>query len=337
MANADIPIMVVDDARFSSSIIARILGGAGFTNVRYTDSPFQALRSLERQPADILLANWHNPSMDALELTRRAKLLDATSSHRTHVLALTGEEDLSQLDIALAAGIDDFIPRDQVRAQLASRVLAAERLTARHNDLVAENARLNRRLAQHGNSDLIDPATGLGNFAATIGRLERLLEEVRTRGGGAFLLMIGVGNLADIEERHSEGVVEELLRLFAARLQSLVRPLDEVFRIERDLFVLPLKWPIEDEDRPYRSFRRLYDSLYMHSFETAEGFIPTVVGVSGVLAQKAPERSLPTPHDLLRAGFEGNKRSLTTGVFSLSDFKPSAAKLHEYRWADLDA
>ena len=84
MANAEIPIMVVDDARFSSSIIARILGGAGFTNVRYTDSPFQALRSLERQPADILLANWHNPSMDALELTRRAKLLDAASSHRTH-------------------------------------------------------------------------------------------------------------------------------------------------------------------------------------------------------------------------------------------------------------
>ena len=61
MSNEDIPILVVDDAKFSSTIIAKALRGAGFTNVRFTNNPLQALRSLEKKPAQILIADWLMP------------------------------------------------------------------------------------------------------------------------------------------------------------------------------------------------------------------------------------------------------------------------------------
>jgi PleD family two-component response regulator len=46
MSYEDIPILVVDDAKFSSAIIAKALRSGGFSNVRFTNNPLQALRSL---------------------------------------------------------------------------------------------------------------------------------------------------------------------------------------------------------------------------------------------------------------------------------------------------
>ncbi|MFP6835190.1 MAG: response regulator, partial [Pseudomonadales bacterium] len=90
MSNADIPILVVDDAKFSS---AKALRGGRFSNLRFTNNPLQALRSLEKRPPQILIADWLMPSMDGLELTRRVKKLDETSEHFTYVMLLTARED----------------------------------------------------------------------------------------------------------------------------------------------------------------------------------------------------------------------------------------------------
>ena len=56
MSYEDIPILVVDDAKFSSAIIAKALRSGGFSNVRFTNNPLQALRSIEKRPAQILIA-----------------------------------------------------------------------------------------------------------------------------------------------------------------------------------------------------------------------------------------------------------------------------------------
>ena len=88
MSYEDIPILVVDDAKFSSAIIAKALRSGGFGNVRFTNNPLQALRSLEKRPAQILIADWLMPGMDGLELSRRVKKLDETNEHFTYVMLL---------------------------------------------------------------------------------------------------------------------------------------------------------------------------------------------------------------------------------------------------------
>jgi CheY-like chemotaxis protein len=128
LASQDIPILVVDDAKFSSAIIAKVLRSGGFTNVRFTNNPMQALRSLEKRPAQILIADWLMPSMDGLELTRRVKKLDESHDHFTYVVLLTARDDFDAMTNAFEEGVDDFLNKANLRAQLLPRVVAAQRI-----------------------------------------------------------------------------------------------------------------------------------------------------------------------------------------------------------------
>ena len=76
MADLDIPILVVDDAKSSSAIIAKVLQAGGFTNVRFTNNPQEALRSMEKRHEQLVIADCLMPAMDGLELTRRIRKID---------------------------------------------------------------------------------------------------------------------------------------------------------------------------------------------------------------------------------------------------------------------
>jgi len=74
--NPELPILVVDDARFSSAVVSRTLKQAGYRDVRVVNAAPQALKSLEERPVSVLIADWLMPDMDGLELT------DSTSAGR---------------------------------------------------------------------------------------------------------------------------------------------------------------------------------------------------------------------------------------------------------------
>jgi len=48
MSYEDIPMLMVDDAKFSSALIAKGLRSGRCTNVRFTNHPVKASRSLEK-------------------------------------------------------------------------------------------------------------------------------------------------------------------------------------------------------------------------------------------------------------------------------------------------
>jgi sigma-B regulation protein RsbU (phosphoserine phosphatase) len=66
------------------------------------------------------------------------------------------------------------------------------------------------------------------------------------------------------------------------------------------------------------SFRRIFDNLYMHSFKTSEGFIPVVVGVSLVAADK--QTGLPDARTYMRTAYDALTRSFDTGVITVLRF-----------------
>ena len=273
MAPKDIPILVVDDAKYSSAIMAKVLRSGGFTNVRFTNNPLQALRSLERRPVHILIADWLMSSMDGVELTEQVRKLDDVNEHHTHVMLLTNRDDITTLEGAFARGVDDFLNKGQLRAQLLARVTAAGRIVARQNDLLHSNRLLRRKIRELQTNDVIDPVTGLGNLKFTLDSLSDLARQVETRGGAAALLLVGIKNLESIESQFEAHTVDELLASLAARVSQMVRPLDVVTRPERNMFAIIVHTPTIDACVP-SSFQRLFDSLYMRSFKTTEGLHP---------------------------------------------------------------
>ena len=317
MSDLDIPILVVDDAKFSSAIIAKVLQGGGFTNVRFTNNPQEALRSIEKRPVSLVIADWLMPSMDGLELTKKIRALDEQSDRYTFVLLLTSRDDPEPLAHALGQGVDDFLNKANIKTQLHARVLAAVRIANRANELVKANLQLNRRVGELQTTDLIDPVTGLGNEKFTLERLNALLSQTEARGGAACLLLIGVNNLDVISGQFEQHSIDEVMSGIGAKIRSLVRPLDLVTRQRADLFaVLTLQSNLSACTS--KSFKRVFDNLYMHSFRTSQGYIPVVVGVS--IAAADDTTGYPSADGFLKFAIKGLEQSFETGVVTARPF-----------------
>lgn len=320
MSPQDIPILVVDDAKFSSAIIAKVLRKGGFTNVRFTNNPLEALRSIEKRPAQILIADWLMPSMDGLELTRRVKKRDENTDHFTYVMLMTARDDAGAMGEAFDTGVDDFINKAQLRAQLLSRVLAAGRIANRLNELSKSNHLLQRKVRDLQTNDLVDPVTGLGNQKFTLERLNEALEHSKARGGAACLLLIGINNLDVIKKQYDAGSIDELISGISAKIRQLVRPLDIVTHPEANIFAVTML-QADMKNCTSQSFRRIFDSLYMHSFKTSEGYIPIVVGVSISAANSTTGH--PGAKEFMSFAYHGLTRSFETGMVAVQPYDPT--------------
>jgi len=322
MAHADIPILVVDDAKFSSAIIAKALRSGGFKNVRFTNNPLQALRSLEQKPAQILIADWLMPTMDGVELTRKVKKLDEAEEHFTYVMLLTARDDTETMRDAFDAGVDDFLNKANIRSLLLARVMTAERIAARENELLRTNKILRKKIRELTTSDVLDPVTGLGNLKFTLKQLENISKQADARGGAACLLLVGINNLDVIQQQYGQSVIDELMTGFSAKLRELIRPLDVLTRPEANMFAVTMLQPGLSSFTS-ASFRRVFDNLYMQSFKTSKGFIPVVVGVSLTAADS--DTGLPGAKQFMRFAYDTLVQSYTTGTICMTHYNTAGA------------
>jgi PleD family two-component response regulator len=320
MPDSDIPILVIDDAKFSSAIIAKVLRAGGFSNVRFTNNPLEALRSIEKRPAQIIIADWLMPAMDGLELTRRVKKLDESAGHHTYVMLMTTRDDFDALESAFDVGVDDFMNKAHLRAQLLPRIVAAAKISDRHNELMKTNQHLQRKVKELQTTDLVDPVTGLGNLKFTMERLSATLSESETRGGAACLLLVGLNNLDVIKNQYDSSSIDELMSGISAKIRQLVRPLDIVTHPETNVFAVTT---LQDslENCTSQSFRRIFDSLYMHSFRTSQGYIPVVVGVSITAADASTGH--PRAKEFLEFAYRGLSKSFETGIITMRPYDPT--------------
>ena len=69
------------------------------------------------------------------------------------------------------------------------------------------------------------------------------------------------------------------------------------------------------------TFRRIFDSLYMHSFKTSQGYIPVVVGVSISAADASTGH--PRAKEFLEFAYQGLSKSFETGIITMRPFDPT--------------
>lgn len=233
-----LPVLVVDDARFSLAIITRSLTEAGFRDVRYADSGTAALAMLEERPADVVVSDWLMPNMDGLALTRRIRDMDEFLDHFTYVMLLSGEEEPGVVSRAFSEGVDDFVNKAALRTHLLPRIWAACRTAGYNNTLLASNRELRQQIAALERRNMIDPLTGLGNDRFTDRTLSDIVRQVASRGGAACVVLIAISDYADLAAELDPADVNRVIRAAAARLEQLVRPMDVVTRTRPDTFAV---------------------------------------------------------------------------------------------------
>ena len=236
MNDTDLSIIIVDDLQFSRIVVKSALKKAGYTGVRLADSAHEALRMLEEQPADVVLADWMMPEMNGLELTDRIRQNDEEKGIYTSIILFTANEGIEFLVEAFDHGVDDYLRKPPNPHELAARVSAAARIAVMQNDILETSRQMEQTIQRLQQSSLTDDVTGAGNERMLISELDANLEEASTRNGGVCLAMVKLNGLDKIED--DEGKIEKngILISVYRRLRRTVRPTDIITRLDNDIF-----------------------------------------------------------------------------------------------------
>ena len=124
-ARAPLRILVAEDNRINQKVALKLLERIGY-RADVAANGVEALRALERQAYDVVLMDVQMPEMDGLAATRAIRERWPGASG-PRVVAMTANAMRDDREACMAAGMDDFVSKPVVLAQLAA---ALERCAA---------------------------------------------------------------------------------------------------------------------------------------------------------------------------------------------------------------
>jgi len=272
MLNLDLSILVVDDTKFSSTIIAKTLSRSGYRDIRVANDALTAIKMLSQRKASVLIADWLMPEIDGLQLTERVRQMDEQHNHFTYVILLTAKEGTTALTEAFDRGIDDFIFKAEMSKQLLPRVFAADRMSDRQNAMLAANQLLMENNRHLENRNILDIETGIGNERYAHESLTNFLKHTEARGGATSYMLISLNNWQDIKNNSNHLTYDELALGITRRLRNLIRPLDSLCRVSEHQFAIIAHF----RDIEYCSpaiYRRIHEGINLKSFKTTSGYV----------------------------------------------------------------
>lgn len=264
-------ILIVDDTKFSSAVVSRLLKSDGFTDIRVADNAIDALSTIKERHVDILIADWLMPGMDGLELTQLVRELNRRQNHFTYVVLLTAKEENDDLKEAFSKGVDDFVGKTSLKNHLLPRVHAAQRIARLQNSLLRRELALKEQFRTLTLMNRVDPTTGTGNHQFLEQQLGRYLKQHQGRSGAIGLLLCRFDNIDVLTKQFGEALKNKLIKQAADRLQETARPMDDVARIDEDTLALAL-YGKENNFVTHALIRRVQEALLVRAYSSDQGY-----------------------------------------------------------------
>ncbi len=114
-------VLVVDDDRGLSTVLAAALGDEGFV-VTVADNGLLGLRRFEADGADLIILDVLMPEMDGLEVCRRIR-----RKSKVPIVLLSSRGDEVDRVTGLETGADDYVTKPFSTRELVARIRAIER------------------------------------------------------------------------------------------------------------------------------------------------------------------------------------------------------------------
>jgi len=270
MNNKDLSIIIVDDLQFSRIVVKTALEKAGYQSVRMADSALEALKMLDEQPAEVVLADWMMPEMDGLELTVRIRQRDEENGTYTGIILFTANEGIEYLVKAFEHGVDDYLRKPPNPLELAARVNSAARIAAMQNDLLETSRQMDKTIKHLEKASLTDDITNAGNHRFLTIELKSHLLEASSRKGGVSLAMVMLNELQNTSIEYGKKVEKEILISLYRRLRRTVRPTDTIARLDDNVFGIIMH---HTQILNYKSsaMERVLNSINQRPFKTSSG------------------------------------------------------------------
>jgi diguanylate cyclase (GGDEF)-like protein len=280
-------ILIADDSPTPRLMLQRELEGLGHECIVACDGT-EAWELFQGSGVDVVVSDWMMPGMDGDELCRRVRA-DPEAPYAYFILH-TSLEDLKHVVQGMQAGADDYLTKPFQRDQLATRLIAADRITGLHRQLASQQTeleRLNEMLFQDSRHDRL---TGLGNRRRLDEDLERLADQARRYDHRLAVVLFDVDRFKQYNDTAGHAAGDEVLRSVASALAAECRTGDAAYRYggEELLVALP-EQELEPATTAAERMRAAIEALGIpHPGITPAG----VVTVSGGVACLGPDETV---------------------------------------------
>lgn len=298
-------IVLADENPGDLALVQGILVQAGH-QVRCACNGEEALRLLRAEESSVLIADWHLPAMDGLELCRRVRADEGLPF--LYVIILTASEATSDhVAACYEAGADDCCAKPVNRRVLNARLRAARRilrltralesrtLEAHHANakLTVVNEQLARANDQLRFAATTDELTGLRNRREAMTRLNEHWSATNRRLAPLSCMSIDLDRFKNYNDVHGHTVGDGVLRSVSAVLRATVRKHEMVYRMGGEEFLVLCPGAAEHEAAA--GGERLRRAVEAHTIEIGQLHLHVTISVG--IAQRGD--TMRRPDDLL--------------------------------------
>lgn len=223
-------ILVVDDSRMvRASILKHLRGRFDAREENDGEAGWEAL--LVDPTIDLVLTDIGMPRLDGFGLLERIRASKVGRVRELPVVIISGDEDESSRERALALGANGFISKGAGSVELLATLTSLVRLAKTQDELERSRAALAQQSPK-------DPSSGLVTSAYLEYHGEQALAEARRRQGDIAAMVIEIDGYDALHERHGPHVVQLIMRKLTKMVTSRVRTEDSISQHSPTQFAL---------------------------------------------------------------------------------------------------
>ncbi len=244
ISKEDKKILVVDDSKAQTSVLAHILKKNGKEIIPFND-PFKALSYLRNNKnVSLIITDIYMPGMNGIELSKKAKLINSD----VPIIGISATRSKKVVLDALSSGMDDFLYIPFFEEELNLRV----NLQIMLYDKISSLNSLNKKLKELSSKD---PLTSLFNRRTMFDLLEREFERSNRNNSVFSVIMFDIDHFKKVNDVYGHQKGDEILKSFAGILRESVSPYDTPARVGGEEFLLLL--PNTDKQSAHKVGERI--------------------------------------------------------------------------------
>jgi len=262
-------ILVADDSRVIRLAIMKILG-TDFDIVQVENGAIAWEQICQDSTIQAVLTDIQMPQMDGYELICRIRAAEDSRVRDLPVITITGTEDDSIKQQAMACGATDFIIKPLDALQLRARVQAYVRYDRTTRELSEKSQSLEEQA-------ITDPQTGLRSRRYLTQRGEQDIAYAQRHGQDLSLLRVDIDGFKKVYRTHGDEVGDRLIEWVAKLLYSTARTEDTVARVSGAEFAILATNTSLAEAAPLCG--RIQDAVTAQPFSLGSMSIPVTVTI----------------------------------------------------------
>lgn len=231
-------ILVAEDDKISRLMLERVFSGHGYDIISVPDGDEAwAVLQAPGHP-HLLILDWMMPGITGVEIVRR--LRERPDGHTYYIMILTSLDTPEDISFALDGGADEFVSKPYHAEALRSRANVGRRIVSLHEMLSEKISMLEEAHKIISLQAATDELTGLYNRRHFNESFSNLMAVSKRHKYPISLIITDLDKFKSVNDLYGHSTGDEVLKVFAATMRSIVRTEDVVARWGGEEFIILL-------------------------------------------------------------------------------------------------